>query len=378
MRVAFFVVVTLVVVLGGLFGIGYFLLPNTLQVTSSVAIERPRAMVYTLVSHMRQIQEWSPYRQMDPEAEYIFTGEDGQVGQSMRWRSSKRSVGNGALTVLEMVNGERVSGRLELDGRARLETTFRVAPGENGSVATWDVSGSCDAGLVNIPCRYANLLLQSAVRNDLEDGLSELKRLAESLPDVDFGGIELDVVSLPPRRYIFDDIQITADVARSEPEQFAQAMDSAQRTVTAFFDSYQLSPDSPSRVVVTTQDDGEFYKFRVGQFYSGPTPLVLTGVESGESPAGRMARMVYRGPRAGLAQAYAQIDAYLQTRRIERRGDGLPWEVYAALSQNNAAPSPAPATPTAPAQGAGSTTTTVATPPPVDSTVQVEIFIPVQ
>jgi uncharacterized protein YndB with AHSA1/START domain len=372
MRVAIIIVLALAAIAGGLYGVGHFLLPNTLQVSATVAIERPRAMVFALVSHVRQIEEWSPYRQMDPELETMFAGEDGQVGQSLRWRSSKRSVGNGALTVLEMTANERVAGRLELDGRARLETAFVVAPMEAGAQVTWEVSGACDPGLVNIPCRYANLLLAGAIRSDLESGLANLKRTAESLPNVDFEGVEVEVVNLPPRRYIFDDIQITAAAAQSEPEQVAQAMANAERAVTTFFAEHQLMPDSPSRVVVTTQDDGEFYKFRVGQYFSGPTPLVLSGVETGDTPAGRMARTVYRGPRSGIGTAYAQIDAFMQTRRIERRGDGLPWEVYAPAPQIVAsAPPTATSDPTA---------TGPAPPPPsaADEIVQVEIFIPVE
>jgi hypothetical protein len=374
MRVALIVIVTVAALLGGLYGFGFFLLPNTLQVSSSVTIERPRAMVYTLVSHVSLVREWSPYWQRDPEAEYFFSGEDGQVGQTMRWRSSKNSVGSGSLSVLEMVPGERVSGRLELDNRARLETAFLVEAGETGATATWQVSGSCDPGLVNILCRYANLVLSPAIKNDLDEGLEQLKRLAEDLPNVDFGGIQLDIVSIPPRRYIFDDIQVSADTARSSPEQFAEALRNAEQSVLRFFAEYQFAPDSPSRIVVTTQDDGEYFKFRVGQFYSGPTPLVLTGVESGETPAGRMARVVFRGPRAGMPQAYEQVDAYMQTRRIERRGDGLPWEVYAAQ------PAPLAATPvfdTPGASASGADTATI-TAPPVETTVQVEIFIPIQ
>lgn len=227
---------------------------------------------------------------------------------------------------------------------------------------------------MNILCRYANLVLSPAIKNDLDEGLEQLKRLAEDLPNVDFGGIQLDIVSIPPRRYIFDDIQVSADTARSSPEQFAEALRNAEQSVLRFFAEYQFAPDSPSRIVVTTQDDGEYFKFRVGQFYSGPTPLVLTGVESGETPAGRMARVVFRGPRAGMPQAYEQVDAYMQTRRIERRGDGLPWEVYAAQ------PAPLAATPvfdTPGASASGADTATI-TAPPVETTVQVEIFIPIQ
>lgn len=372
MRAALIVIVTIATLLVGLYGVGYFMLPNTLQVSSSIAIERPRAMVYTLVSHVSRVREWSPYWRRDPEAEYVFSGEDGQVGQTLRWRSSKNSVGSGSLSVLEMVQGERVSGRLELDNRARLETAFLIETGETGAVAVWRVSGNCDPGPVNILCRYANLILAPVIKDDLDDGLAELKRLAEDLPNVDFGGIEMDIVSIPPRRYIFDDIQVSAETARSNPEQFAEALRNAEQSVLRFFSEYQLSADSPSRVVVTTQDDGEYFKFRVGQYYSGPTPLVLTGVESGETPAGRMARVVYRGPRAGMPQAYAQVDAYLQTRRIERRGDGLPWEVYAAQ------PTPNGATPVSSSSQTESGSDAAITAPPAETTVQVEIFIPIE
>jgi DNA gyrase inhibitor GyrI/uncharacterized protein YndB with AHSA1/START domain len=311
-------------------GVGHFLLKNTLEVSSSVVIERPRATVYTLVSHLRLVQEWSPYRALDPEAEYLFSGEDGEVGQSMRWRSTKRSVGDGAMTVLEMTPNERVAGTLDLSGRARLASAFLVEPAGEGTRMTWQVSGACDPGWVNIPCRYMNLVIAGAIKEDLDAGLSELQRLADELPTVDFGALQVEIVSRDPQRYVFDDIQITAQAARSEPDQVAQAMQQAEDTVNAFLTEKQLTPDSRNRVVVTTQDDGDYFKFRVGYIYSGPSPIVLAGVEVGETPSGRMARVVHEGTRAVMADTYAQLDAYLQTRRINRRGGGLPWEVYVA------------------------------------------------
>lgn len=313
-------------------GVGYFFLPNTLEVSRAVTIERPRATVFALVSDLRIVQEWSPYWALDPQAEYLFSGPDGDVGQTMRWRSSKAQVPDGAMTILELRPLERVVGELELENRARLSSVFDVA-GEGGAATqmTWRVSGACAPGWIAIPCRYMNLLIASAIAKDLDAGLAELRRLAADLPSVDFEGLDVALTTEPPRPYLYQNVQIATETARTEAAQVAAATRSADQSVIALAEAQQILLASRDRVVVVTQNDGDVYRFRVGYAFSGPRPLgALNGVETGETPAGRMARVIFEGERTGLSQIYPQIDAYLRAHRIELRGDGLPWEVYIA------------------------------------------------
>jgi hypothetical protein len=318
--------------LGAAFGVGYFLLPNALEVTRTVEIERPRATVFALVSDLRIVQEWSPYRALDPEAEYLFSGPEGEVGQSMRWRSTKSRVGDGSMTILEMRENEYVGGTLELVDKARLASAFTVA--ETGGDATrveWRVNGSCAEGWIMVPCRYMNLVISSAIARDMDVGLAELQRLAEELPTEDFEGLQVEITSEPPRPYIYQNIQIATATAQAQAAEVAAATRAADAAVVAIAAAQGITLASRDRIVVVSQNDGEFYRFRVGYAYTGPRPLgALTGVETGETPSGRMARVVYEGMRGGLARVYPQIDAYLQAHRIALRDGGLPWEVYVA------------------------------------------------
>ena len=74
-------------VLGALFAVGTFLLPNSLEVTRTVTVERPRAAVFAMVNDLRIAKEWSPYYARDPDADYTFSGDPGE-GQTMRWASN--------------------------------------------------------------------------------------------------------------------------------------------------------------------------------------------------------------------------------------------------------------------------------------------------
>ena len=55
-------------VLGAAFAIGTFLLPNSLEVTRTVTVERPRAAVFAMVNDLKIAKEWSPYYARDPDA----------------------------------------------------------------------------------------------------------------------------------------------------------------------------------------------------------------------------------------------------------------------------------------------------------------------
>jgi hypothetical protein len=46
---------------GALYGVGRFLLPNTLEVTRTAAVDRPRAAVFAMINDLSIAKEWSPY-----------------------------------------------------------------------------------------------------------------------------------------------------------------------------------------------------------------------------------------------------------------------------------------------------------------------------
>ena len=326
---------TLVVALiaGALFSVGYFLLPNELAVTRSVAIERPRATVFAMINDLRIVREWSPFYARDPEAEYAFSGEGPGEGQTMRWTSQIRDVGAGRVSIVESTANESVTTIIEISDKATLNGLLEVSRrSDGGATLAWTVTAACSRGAINVPCRYMNLVLRGAIERDLDQGLARLKTLAEQLPDVDFEGLQAEVEDVAPTAYVYSPVS----TSNRDASQVEAALNTGIGQVQSFMSLNQLVRAGPQMRVTTEWDPAEArMSFRVGYPFSGPMPLTVVGVQIGQTPSGRALRVRHEGPRSQIPATYARAYAFLQAHRIALREGGLPWEVVISDGAEN-------------------------------------------
>lgn len=316
-------VVVVALVMGGLYGVGRFLLPNALEVTRSVPIERPRAAIFAMINDLRIAKEWSPYYARDPDAEYAFSGEPGE-GQTMRWDSDVREVGSGRMSIVGSNDNESVETILDIHERATLNARMELIRGADATSVAWTVTAECADGWINVPCRYMNLVMRGMIENELDNGLARLKTLAEQLPDVDFENLHPQFDTIEPQSFVYSVVETSAndlaEVSRAEAIGIEQ--------VRRFMAEYQLTQAGPLVRVVTHFDvNTNRMSFRVGYPFSGPTPLTVVGVQIGETPSGQAMHVLVEGSRRQVQAAYAQMHAYMQAHRIPMRENGLPWEV---------------------------------------------------
>ncbi|MBL8531168.1 MAG: SRPBCC family protein [Hyphomonadaceae bacterium] len=313
-------------VLGALYAVGRFLLPNALEITRTVSIERPRAAVFAMANDLRIAKEWSPYYARDPDADYTFTGEAGP-GQTMRWASNVREVGSGRMSIVDSVNNEEIDSILQMGDRATLSAHMLLRPAEGGSSVAWTVSAECSAGWINVPCRYMNLIMRGLVEGELDSGLARLKTLAEQLPDVDFEGLNPQFDTIEPQMFVYSVVETAVDNQAEVDRAEAQGVDQVRR----FMSEYSLTEAGPLVRVVTDFDaERGRMSFRVGFPFAGPTPLSVVGVQLGETPSGNSMHVMVEGTRENVRAAYLQMNAYMQAHRIAGREGGLPWEIVHA------------------------------------------------
>lgn len=311
----------LALVLGALYAVGAFLLPNSLEVTRTETVERPRAAVFAMVNDLKIAKEWSPYYARDPDADYTFSGDPGE-GQMMRWVSDVREVGSGRMSIVDSVHNEEVQSILEMGERATLNADMILRPVEGGTAVAWTVTAECGAGWINVPCRYMNLILRGMVENELGSGLDRLKTLAEQLPNVNFENLNPQFNEVTPQMFVYSTVETSADNL-AEMER-AESVGISQ--VRGFMTEYALTQAGPLTRVVTAFENNRM-SFRVGYPYSGATPLSVVGVQVGETPSGQALHVLVEGNRNNIQAAYAQINAYMQAHRISPREGGFPWEV---------------------------------------------------
>lgn len=306
---------------GALYGVGRFILPNSLEVTRTAAIERPRASVFAMINDLRIAKEWSPYYARDPDAEYAFSGEPGE-GQSMRWVSTVREVGRGRMSIVDSIEYEQVQSILQMGDRATLNSRIDLRTIEGGTSAAWTVSAECGEGWINVPCRYMNLIMRGMIQTELDSALARLKTLTEQLPNVNFEGLNPQFGTLEPQPFVYSVVETSA----TDAAEVARAEELGLNQVRSFMSEYQLVRAGPLTRVMLSQDS-ERISYRVGYPYSGPRPITVVGVQVGETPAGRVMHVMAEGDRRAMQAAHAQMDAYLQAHRIPRREGVLPWHL---------------------------------------------------
>lgn len=308
---------------GVAYGVGRFLLPNSLEVTRTISIDRPRASVFAMINDLRIAKEWSPYYARDPDATFTISDEPGP-GQSMLWVSTVRDVGRGRMSIVDATENREVQAIVEMADRATLNSRIELRPNPNGTSAAWTVSAQCSQGWINVPCRYMNLIMRTKIENDLDSGLARLKTLTEQLPNVDFEGLNPQFDTVPAQTFIYSLIETsmstTAAVRSAEEKGLNQVRD-------AMAEAGLVQAGPIVRVLVQTDPAAQRMSFRVGYPFTGRMPDSLVGVQVGETPSGPTMHVMVQGRPRRVQMAYAQMTTYLQAHRIASREGGLPWEV---------------------------------------------------
>jgi hypothetical protein len=90
---------------------GVYFLPDRYTVSQTIDINCPRSVVYEYVGDYSKWQKWSPWMDMDPQAQVAFEGKPGTNGHKMSWKSNK--TGHGSLTIVK-ASATDIDGELNI------------------------------------------------------------------------------------------------------------------------------------------------------------------------------------------------------------------------------------------------------------------------
>ncbi len=164
------VLIVLIVLLG-------LIMPKDYHIERSAEIKAPQEMIFKYVKYFKHTQEWSPWKDYDPDMVMSYEGEDGTVGAKYFWEGNEE-VGKGIQEITAIEEGKRVDSKLtfiepfEAEDMAYIDLT----PGEGFVTVTWGFDGSMKFPM-NIMLPFIGLDKQ--LGPDLEKGLLKLKELTE-------------------------------------------------------------------------------------------------------------------------------------------------------------------------------------------------------
>lgn len=305
-----------------LFLAGGLLLPRTVQVERSQVIARPPATVHALVDGFATFPTWSPWMERDPDMQYAISEQASGAGARFEWRGDPREVGSGVQVVVSSVPYRTVEIRIDSDQLGTAYTVFEVERLAGGARLTWRFETDLVQGggfIHGIFSRYFGPFYAHWIDRDLEQGLTRLARLAETLPAADFSGLRIERVEASGQ----DIAYLTA--FEGDPDQsFENGLAEAYRELLVAMDEQGIERTGQP-LAITRANAG---RWRVDAAF--PAAIMdrapLPPVRAGRLPSGPAVRVLYRGPYEDIGTVYGKIAAWLAVHGLSE--GGVSWEQY--------------------------------------------------
>jgi len=297
-----------------------FLLPRQRHVERSVLIDAPPSVVFSQINGFTHFNDWSPWVAVMPDAEYTLEGPEFGVGSKMSWSATAPRPETGSQTIVASTPYERVDIELDFGGKGSAQSTYLLHEADGGTKLTW--SFDTDFG-INLLGRYWGLLLDRQLGPLYAQGLTNLKRIAEELPKVDWSGLEIGITEVPSKT-----IAYFSGSSGRDADEVGTALGAAYGRVAMFITANQLQIDGQPIAIANFWDD-RGYGFDAGIPVSG-TPARGAGPESpvrmGETYGGRVVRAVHIGPYIGLVETYRIVEAFMIAHKLEPNGRS--WNMF--------------------------------------------------
>ncbi|MEU0545232.1 SRPBCC family protein [Nocardia sp. NPDC005978] len=147
------------------------------DVHREAVIEAAPAQVQALIDDFHRWREWSPWEDIDPAMDRVYSGADRGIGARYFW-SGNRKAGRGDMEITS-ATADAIGIRLHFEKpfKATNNISFEFTPQGAGTLVTWRMTGQ-QTGLMAL---FGKLMpMDKMVGKDFEKGLALLKAAAES------------------------------------------------------------------------------------------------------------------------------------------------------------------------------------------------------
>ena len=152
-------------------------MPSTFDVKREIIIDAPMPVVFNQVNDFNEMQNWSPWKDYDPQMKLTIEGEPGKAGYKYSWKSSDKNVGSGSLTRLSTEDGKAITNTLTFEDFEMKSTNYwTFEPAGDGVKVVWG-----DKGDVPFMARifFALKNPDKMMGPDFEKGLNRMKEYCE-------------------------------------------------------------------------------------------------------------------------------------------------------------------------------------------------------
>lgn len=150
---------------------------STFEVSRSTSIAADQASVHGRINDFHEWTAWSPWEDVDPNLQRIYTGPDEGVGAHYAWQGN-RQAGQGSMEIVSSTP-EQIGVKLSFlkPWKATNDVTFTLVPTGSGTEVTWRMTGE-HRGMGKVFAKVFSM--DKLVGKDFEKGLARLKAVSET------------------------------------------------------------------------------------------------------------------------------------------------------------------------------------------------------
>lgn len=260
---------------------GFLLLPKSITVERTAVIERPAHSVITWLASTPSKDPFAP----------------------------------GVTETVQTVAVDRIESDLDL-GKGRASLVYVLTPSPTGVSVKMTVTRQFGGDLL---ARMDAASGKDGLEAKIDAGFTALTAELNALPTFDFSKLQYTVEDIAARPYIFLEAS-----TKQAAENIKNAMRQSLPLVRTAIETNKLTVAGPPIAVETNWADGR-YEFRAGLPYTGEAPE-LFGVKAGQTPAGRVIKVLFMGPEENVIPTYDQIESLITASRLKREGPSF--EIY--------------------------------------------------
>lgn len=324
MKVLKTLVILVLLLVAGVFAYG-LTLPNTSHSQRSTNIAAPACTVYAQLDNYKNFNLWSPWLQYDPNAQYKIEGAARGVGAKESW-SGNDKVGTGSQEIVAADRCKQIKSKLVFGGFEQNQqfATFTLTPSGEGTQVDWAFDGEFGGNVFSqVMSRYFTMAMASAMNDDFDRGLANLKKLSESLPKADFAALKAEDLEVKPVA-----VAAIAGHTTTESADIGKAYTESYAKIMGYLKANNLNEAGPPIAITRKWDEAaKVFDFEAGiPVDRSDVPLSDSEVHMMQTYGGPALKVTHTGPYEELGKTYQMIDAYLAAYGYQKAGDV--WEEY--------------------------------------------------
>ena len=284
--------------------------PKSTTVERSIVINAPADKVMAEVNSLENMQNWSPWADLDPEMKVTYEGNMGSVGSVSRWEGNKE-VGSGEQTITSITEN-RVETHLHFLQPWESEADAFVQLDQEGEATkvTWSFTSPAPFPW-NAMMVFMNM--DEMLGKDFEKGLNKLKTIVES-KQAQEPVYTIEVIEMPQKVYI----------ARRDTVAWDKISDYYATYLPQLFEAAGKNKleasGAPSGIYYTWDEENKRTVMAAAIPVMGDEKTMVKGYETIVLPSGRALKLVYSGSYDNMEKAHMAMDKYIKENSMQQSG----------------------------------------------------------